>query len=52
MLGGCAEADDDAVGRAAEVFSERELGQVIALAVTINAWNPINVTTRLQPSTR
>jgi alkylhydroperoxidase family enzyme len=33
--------------RAAEVFSERELGQVIAMAVTINAWNRINVATRL-----
>ena len=38
---------DDAYGRAAEVFSERELGQVIAMAVTINAWNRINVATRL-----
>jgi alkylhydroperoxidase family enzyme len=32
---------------AAQVFSERELGQVIAMAVTINAWNRINVATRL-----
>ncbi len=43
---------DEVYERAAEVFSERELGQVIALAVTINAWNRINVTARLQPSTR
>jgi AhpD family alkylhydroperoxidase len=43
---------DEVYERAAEVFSERELGQVIALAVTINAWNRINVTVRLQPSTR
>ena len=43
---------DDVYERAADVFSERELGQVIALAVTINAWNRINVTIRLQPSTR
>ena len=43
---------DEVYKRAAEVFSERELGQVIALAVTINAWNRINVTIRLQPSTR
>ncbi|ANI42586.1 carboxymuconolactone decarboxylase family protein [Mycolicibacterium vaccae] len=28
---------------AAQVFSDRELGQVIAMAVTINAWNRINV---------
>ena len=32
--------------RAAAVFTERELGQVIAMAVTINAWNRINVTVR------
>jgi hypothetical protein len=38
--------------RAAQVFSGRELGQVIAMAVTINAWNRINVTVRLQPPTR
>ena len=35
---------DDVYARAAAVFSERELGQVIAMAVTINAWNRINVT--------
>ena len=29
---------------AADVFTERELAQVIAMAVTINAWNRINVT--------
>ena len=29
--------------RAAEVFTERELAQVIAMAVTINAWNRINL---------
>ena len=43
---------DDVYTRAAEVFSERELGQVIAMAVTINAWNRIGVTTRLQPPRR
>jgi AhpD family alkylhydroperoxidase len=43
---------DEVYERASEVFAERELGQVIALAVTINAWNRINVTIRLQPSTR
>jgi AhpD family alkylhydroperoxidase len=37
---------DDVYARAAEVFTERELGQVIAMAVTINAWNRINVTVR------
>ena len=43
---------DEVYERAAELFSERELGQVIALAVTINAWNRINVTVRSQPPTR
>jgi AhpD family alkylhydroperoxidase len=43
---------DDVYGRAAEVFSERELGQVIAMAVTINAWNRINVTIRQQAPRR
>jgi AhpD family alkylhydroperoxidase len=38
---------DEVYARAAQVFSERELGQVIAMAVTINAWNRINVATRL-----
>lgn len=43
---------DEVYARAAAVFSERELGQVIAMAVTINAWNRINVAVRMQPSTR
>jgi AhpD family alkylhydroperoxidase len=38
---------DEVYAAAAEVFTERELGQVIAMAVTINAWNRINVATRL-----
>lgn len=33
--------------KAAEVFSEKELAQVIAMAVTINAWNRFNVATRM-----
>lgn len=37
---------DEVYARAAEAFTERELGQVIAMAVTINAWNRINVTVR------
>lgn len=37
---------DEVYARAAEIFTERELGQVIAMAVTINAWNRINVTVR------
>jgi AhpD family alkylhydroperoxidase len=43
---------DEVYSRAAAVFSERELGQVIAMAVTINAWNRINVTIRLAPPRR
>ena len=37
---------DDVYTQAAAVFTERELGQVIAMVVTINAWNRINVTVR------
>jgi alkylhydroperoxidase family enzyme len=37
---------------AALVCSERELGQVTAMAVTINAWNRIGVTTRPAPPRR
>src|ERR1700755_980385 len=43
---------DDVFDRAAEVFTARELGQVIAMAVTINAWNRINVTVRQQSPRR
>lgn len=43
---------DEVYARAAAAFTERELGQVIAMALTINAWNRIGVTTRLQPSRR
>lgn len=43
---------DEVYAGAAAVFSERELGQVIAMAVTINAWNRINVTIRLEPGQR
>jgi AhpD family alkylhydroperoxidase len=43
---------DEVYARAAAVFTERELGQVIAMAVTINAWNRINVTVRLEPPRR
>jgi len=40
---------DEVYARAAAVFTERQLAQVIAMAVTINAWNRINVTVRLAP---
>jgi len=43
---------DAVYARAAAAFSERELGQVIAMAMTINAWNRIGVTTRLHPPHR
>ena len=43
---------DEVYERAAAAFTERELGQVIAMAVTINAWNRINVTIRLEPPRR
>jgi AhpD family alkylhydroperoxidase len=38
---------DEVYARAAAAFSERELAQVIAMAVTINAWNRINVAARV-----
>ena len=37
---------DDVYQRAAETFDDRELGQIIAAVVAINAWNRINVTVR------
>jgi len=46
-IAGNGHVSDEVYDRAAEVFSERELAQVIAMAVTINAWNRINVTVRL-----
>ena len=43
---------DEVYARAAAAFTERELGQVIAMAMVINAWNRIGVTTRLHPPHR
>jgi AhpD family alkylhydroperoxidase len=43
---------DEVYARAAAAFTERELGQVISMALTINAWNRIGVTTRLHPPSR
>ncbi|MCV7226118.1 carboxymuconolactone decarboxylase family protein [Mycolicibacterium komossense] len=43
---------DEVYARAAEAFGERELGQVIAMVLTINAWNRIGVTTRLRAPRR
>lgn len=38
---------DEVYAKAAAVFGEKELAQVIAMAVTINAWNRFNVATRM-----
>ncbi|AFM19662.1 alkylhydroperoxidase AhpD family core domain protein [Mycolicibacterium chubuense NBB4] len=43
---------DDVYERAAAAFTDRELGQVIAMAVTINAWNRINAAVRTAPPRR
>ena len=51
-LTGPGHVSDEVYSRAAAAFSERELGQVIAMAVSINAWNRIGVTTRLRPPKR
>ena len=41
---------DAVYARAAEYFEEAELAQLIALILTINAWNRIAVTTRMDPA--
>ena len=38
---------DEVYAKAAAVFGEKELAQVIAMAVTITAWNRFNVATRM-----
>lgn len=43
---------DEVYAKAAAVFTEKELAQVIAMAVTINAWNRFNVATRLKAPRR
>lgn len=43
---------DEVYAKAAAVFSEKELAQVIAMAVTINAWNRFNVATRMKAPRR
>jgi alkylhydroperoxidase family enzyme len=37
---------DETFSAAASEFSEAELGALISLIITINAWNAIGVTTR------
>ncbi|HEY8729473.1 MAG TPA: carboxymuconolactone decarboxylase family protein [Acidothermaceae bacterium] len=46
-----AHVPDAAYERAAKEFAVVELAALIALVLTINAWNGIGVTTRLQPGT-
>jgi AhpD family alkylhydroperoxidase len=43
---------DEVYSKAAAVFTEKELAQVIAMAVTINAWNRFNVATRMKAPRR
>ncbi|BDX29791.1 alkyl hydroperoxide reductase AhpD [Mycobacterium antarcticum] len=43
---------DEVYAKAAAVFTDRELAQVIAMAVTINAWNRFNVATRMKAPRR
>jgi AhpD family alkylhydroperoxidase len=43
---------DGVYSQAAAVFTDRELGQVISMAVTINAWNRIGVPTAMTPPRR
>ncbi len=43
---------DATYARAAAQFTERELGQIIGMILTINAWNRIAVTTRNAPPRR
>lgn len=51
-LSGRGHVSDEVYGRAAAAFSERELSQLIAAVMTINAWNRIGVATRLSPPRR
>ncbi|BBX28761.1 carboxymuconolactone decarboxylase family protein [Mycolicibacterium alvei] len=43
---------DAVYARAAAAFTDRELGQVISMAVTINAWNRINAVVKAAPPRR
>ena len=40
---------DDVWGRALAVFDEHELSQLVLAITVINAWNRLNITTRLEP---
>ncbi len=43
---------DAVYARAAAAFTEHELGQVVSMAVTINAWNRINAVVKAVPPRR
>ncbi|MFI9099738.1 carboxymuconolactone decarboxylase family protein [Streptomyces fildesensis] len=43
---------DDVFDEAARQFDEAELARLIAMCITINAWNRVGVTTRLSPAAR
>jgi AhpD family alkylhydroperoxidase len=43
---------DEVYDEAARVFDEDELPRLIAMCITINAWNRIGVTTRMSPAAR
>jgi alkylhydroperoxidase family enzyme len=43
---------DDVFDAAAAVFTHEELGALIGLITTINAWNRIGVGTRMSPEPR
>ncbi|PWI43772.1 carboxymuconolactone decarboxylase family protein [Streptomyces sp. ICBB 8177] len=43
---------DEVYDEAAHVFDEAELSRLIAMSITINAWNRIGVTTRMSPPSR
>ncbi|MFF3563280.1 carboxymuconolactone decarboxylase family protein [Streptomyces sp. NPDC002574] len=43
---------DDVYDEAARVFDEDELPRLIAMCITINAWNRIGITTRMSPAPR
>ncbi len=52
LLAAWEEAGDIFSEQEQAALAERELGQVIAMALAINAWNRIGVTTRLSPPHR
>ncbi|WP_260478310.1 hypothetical protein [Nonomuraea sp. WAC 01424] len=43
--------EDEVYAEAAREFDDKELAQLIALILTVNAWNRMNVTTRRAPGT-